>query len=128
MLAIIYGICQFIAHGVSPDFYLYTYIPVLVGIAAIVGLMAFYSRILSPSAAKISWKLLLLGFLPYLFLAFVIVFFGVYTIYRGLIVSFSVWPILAGVFWVAFGCRGIEQFYLMNEIVKLQSRIIPRVR
>jgi hypothetical protein len=43
-------------------------------------------------------------------------------------VSFSVWPILAGVFWVAFGCRGIEQFYLMNEIVKLQSRIIPRVR
>jgi hypothetical protein len=87
--------------------------------------MAYYSRVVSPSFAKISWKLLLLGFLSYLFLTYVIVFFGLYAIYRGVIVSFSVWTILAGIFWVAFGSRGIEQFYLMTEIVKQHSKIPP---
>ena len=122
VLAIIYGIYEFIARGASSDFYLYTYVPVLGGVAATVGLMAYYSRVVSPSFAKISWKLLLLGFLSYLFLTYVIMFFGLYAIYRGVIVSFSVWTILAGIFWVAFGSRGIEQFYLMTEIVKQHSR------
>jgi hypothetical protein len=71
--------------------------------------------------------LLLLGFLPYLFLTYVIVYFGLYAIYRGVIVSFSVWTILAGTFWVAFGYRGIDQFYLMTEIVKQHSKIHPAV-
>ena len=112
----------------SSDFCLYTYVPVLGGVTATVALMAYYSRVVSPSSAKISWKLLLLGFLPYLFLTYVVVYFGLYAIYRGVIVSFSVWTILAGTFWVAFGYRGIDQFYLMTEIVKQHSKIHLAVR
>jgi len=130
VVAIIYGLYEFVAWGASSDFYLYTYVPVFGGIAAMVGLMAYYLRVVSPTFAKISWRnlLLLLGFLPYLFLTYVIVFFGLYAIYRGVIVSFSVWTILAGIFWVPIGYRGIYQFYLMTEIVEQHSKTHPPVR
>jgi hypothetical protein len=69
--------------------------------------------------------LLFLGFLPYLFLTYVIVFFGLYAIYRGVIVSFSIWTILAGIFWIVWGYRGINHFYLMTEIVEQHRRTHP---
>jgi hypothetical protein len=46
----------------------------------------------------------------------------------GVIVSFSLWAICAGVFWVAIGYRGIDQFYLMTEIVEQHSKTHPPVR
>ena len=78
LAAIVYGIYEFTAWGTSSDFYLYTYIPVLGGVAAIVGLMMYHCALMSPALTKISWMnlLMLLGFLPYLFLTYVIVFFG----------------------------------------------------
>jgi hypothetical protein len=130
VLAIIYGIYEFIARGASSDFYLYTYVPVLGGVAATAGLMTYHLRVASPNFAKISWKnlLVLLGFLPYLFLIYVIGFLGLYTIYKGVMVSFSMWTILAGVFWVAIGYRGINQFYLMTGIVGQHSKTHPPIR
>jgi hypothetical protein len=97
LVAIVYGLYEFIAWGASSEFYLYTYVPVFGGIAAVVGLMAYYFCVLSPNFAKISWKnlLLLLGFLPYGFLTYVIVFFGLYAIYRGVFASFSIRTIRA---------------------------------
>jgi hypothetical protein len=128
--AIIYGLYEFIAWGASSDFYLYTYVPVFGGVAAIAGLMAYYLRVVSPNFAKISWKnlLLFLGLLPYLFLTYVIVFFGLYAIYRGVIVSFSVWTILAGIFWVGIAYRGIYRFWIMTEIVEQHSKTHPPIR
>jgi hypothetical protein len=119
LVAIVYGLYEFIAWGASSEFYLYTYVPVFGGIAAVVGLMAYYFCVLSPNFAKISWKnlLLLLGFLPYGFLTYVIVFFGLYAIYRGVFASFSIRTILAGIFWVAIAYHGIYQFWIMTEIV-----------
>jgi hypothetical protein len=107
-----------------------TYVPVLGGIAATAGLLAYYSRVSSPNFQKISWKNLLvfLGFLPYLFLIYVIVFFGLYAIYRGVIVSFSIWTVLAGIFWIAMGYRGISELYLMTEIVKQHGKTHPPIR
>lgn len=101
--------------------------PVLGGVAAMVGLMTYYLHVVSPAFTKISWMNLLglLGFLPYLFLTYIIVFFGLYTIYKGVIVSFSVWTILAGIFWVAIGYRSINCFYLMTEIVSAARRDAP---
>jgi hypothetical protein len=121
--AVLYGLYEFIAWGTSSDLYPYTYIPVLGGVAAIVGLMTYYLRVVSPTSAKISWMnlLVLLGFLPYFFLTYVIVFFGLYTIYKGVIVSFSIWTILAGIFWVAIGYGGIKCLYLMTEIVRVHD-------
>jgi len=130
VVAIIYGLYEFVAWGASSDFYLYTYVPMFGGGAAIAGLMAYYLRVASPHFAKISWKNLLvfLGLLPYLFLTYIIVFFGLYAIYRGLIVSFSIWTILAGSVWIAIGYRAIERFYLMTEIVEQHSKTHPPVR
>ncbi len=118
--AIIYGLYNFTVLGVAQDHYLYTYASTVGGMAGLGGLLTYYLLVVSPSLSKRSWKnlLLLLGFLPYLFLIYVIVFFGLYAIYRGVLVSFSIWTILGGLFWIAIGYRGINQFYLMTEIVK----------
>lgn len=120
LAAIIYGLYNFIALGTSQDHYLYTYVLVFGGIAALVGLMVYYLRVVSPSFAKISWinLLVLLGLLPYLFLTYVILFLGLYALYRGVLVSFSIWTILGGLLWTAMTYRGVNQFYLMTEIVK----------
>ena len=85
-----------------------------------VGLLTYYLLVVSSSLSKRSWKnlLLLLGLLPYLFLTYVIVFFGLYAISRGVLVSLSIWTILGGLFWIAIVYRGINQFFLMTEIVK----------
>lgn len=103
--------------------------PVLGGVAALAGLVTYYWRATSPNLAKISWNnlLLLLGFLPYLFLIYVIGFPGLYTIYKGVMVSFSIWTILAGIFWVAIGHRGIYRFWLMTQIVEQHSKSNPPV-
>lgn len=95
-----------------------------------VGLMTYYLRVVSPTFTKISWTnlLVLLGLLPFLFLIYVIVFFGLYTIYKGVIVSFSVWTVVAGIFWVAIGYRGIKFLYSMTEIVRLHGETNPPVR
>ncbi len=118
--AIIYGLYNFVLLGTSQDHYLYTFVPTLGGVAGMVGLLTYYLLVVSSSLSKRSWKnlLLLLGLLPYLFLTYVIVFFGLYAIYRGVLVSFSIWTILGGLFWIAIVYRGINQFYLMTEIVK----------
>jgi hypothetical protein len=118
--AIIYGLYNFAVLGVIQDHYLYTYVPALGGVAGMVGLLTYYLLVVSSSLSKRSWKnlLLLLGLLPYLFLIYVIVFFGLYAIYRGVLVSFSIWAILGGLFWIAIGYHGINQFYLMTEIVR----------
>ena len=130
LAAIVYGIYEFIAWGTSSDFYLYTYTPIVGGIAAMVGLMRYYLRVVSPTMTKISWinLLMLLGLLPYFFLTYVILFFGLYAIYKGVIVSFSVWTALAGIFWVAIGYRGINRLYLMTEIVRLHGEMHPPVK
>lgn len=114
----IYGIYKFIELGVSFDHYLYTYTPLFGGVAAIAGLGTYYLIVAMPR--KISWKnlLLLLGLLPYLFSLYVVGFLGAYMIYRGVVEQFSIWSIVAGLFWVVIGHRIVYQFYLMTEIVR----------
>ena len=103
---------------------MYTYVPVFGGIASIAGLVAYYLRVVSPTSTKISWKnlLLLLALPSYLFLIYVIGFLGLYAIYQGAIISFSVWTILNGICWIAIGYRAIGQLYLMTDIVKRSTK------
>jgi hypothetical protein len=63
--------------------------------------------------------------MPYFFSIYIIGFLGFYAIYKGVVVSFSVWSILAGIFWIAIGYRGINQFYLMTEIVRRHGEAHP---
>ena len=123
-LAVVYGIYEFVASGWSSEFYMYTYVPVFGGIASIAGLIAYYLRVVSPTSTKVSWKnlLLLLALPSYLFLIYVIGFLGLYAIYQGAIVSFSVWTILNGICWIAIGYRAIGQLYLMTDIVERSTK------
>jgi hypothetical protein len=127
LTAMIYGLYEFVAWGVSSNYYLYTYVPVLGGLGATAGLLTYYFRALCQR--NISWKnlLFLLGFLPFFFLIYIIGFLGFYTIYKGVMVSFSIWSILAGCFWVAIGYNGVNQFSLMTEIVRRHDEKYPLV-
>ena len=118
LAAMIYGIVEFIRLGWSRDYYLYTYAPVLGGVAASVGLFTYF--FLVSVERKKSWKglLFLLGLLPYLYSLYIMGGLGLYTIYEGLIGRFSFWSMIGGVFWVFIGFHLIYRFYLMTEIVR----------
>ena len=118
LVVMIYGIVEFIRLGWSRDYYLYTYAPVLGGVAASVGLFTYF--FLVSVERKKSWKglLFLLGLLPYFYSLYIMGGLGLYTIYEGLIGKFSFWSMLGGVFWVFIGFHLIYRFYLMTEIVR----------
>jgi hypothetical protein len=123
VIAMVYGAHQFSALGTSPEHYLYTYVPLLGGLAACTELFIYYVTVTAEGWGKKSWKnlLALLGLVPYAFFLYIIGFLGLYSIYRGVVDAFSVWSIVAGIFWILIGYRGISQFYLMTEIVRLHD-------
>jgi hypothetical protein len=118
LVAMTYGVVEFVRLGWSQDHYLYTYAPVLGGVAASVGLFTYFF-IVSVRHRR-SWKnlLVLLGFLPYLYALYIMSVLGLYTIFEGIIGVFSFWTMLGGVFWVFIGFHLIYRFYLMTEIVR----------
>src|SRR5580704_295222 len=91
-IVMIYGIYKFVSLGVSWDHYLYTYILLFGGLAAITGLF-IYIEFLRRSRRS---PLMLLGYIPYLFSLYVIGFLGMYGLYTGLFQAFSIWSIIAG--------------------------------
>src|SRR5947209_1283284 len=103
LVVMIYGIVEFIRLGFSQDHYLYTYAPVLGGVAASVGLFTYFFIV--SVRRKRSWKILLvlLGFLPYLYSLYVMGFLGVYTIFEGVVGVFSAWSMIGGILWVFVG-------------------------
>jgi hypothetical protein len=118
LVAMIYGAVEFVRLGWSLDHYLYTYGPVLGGVAASVGLFTYF--FLVSVRRKRSWKVLLvlLGFLPYFYALYIMGVLGLFTIYEGVIGMFSFWSMIGGVFWVFVGFHLIYRFYLMTEIVR----------
>jgi hypothetical protein len=118
LVAMTYGVVEFVRLGWSQDYYLYTYAPVLGGVAASVGLFTYFFIV--SVRHKRSWKnlLVLLGFLPYLYALYIMGVLGLYTIFEGIIGVFSFWTMLGGVFWVFIGFHLIYRFYLMTEIVR----------
>jgi hypothetical protein len=123
----IYGLYEFITLGVSLDHYLHTYIPLLGGVVAFAGFFTYY--LVASMPRKISWKnlLQLLGLLPYCFALYVVGFLGLYTIYRGLVEVFSIWLIIAGLFWATVGYVILNRFYLITEIVRRHDELFKDV-
>ena len=118
LVAMIYGIVEFIRLGWSQDYYLYTYAPVLGGVAASVGLFTYFSLVSVERKKSRKNLLVLLGFLPYLYSLYILGVLGLYTIYEGIIGKFSFWSMIAGVFWVFLGFQLSYRFYLMTEMVR----------
>src|SRR5215213_8869235 len=118
LIVMIYGIVGFIQLGWSQDHYLYTYAPVLGGVAASVGLFTYFFLVsvrLKKSRKKL---LILLGILPYFYALYIMGVLGLYTIYEGIIGKFSFWAMLGGVFWIFLGFHLIYRFHAMTEIVR----------
>jgi hypothetical protein len=104
LVVMIYGIVEFIRLGWSQDYYLFTYAPVLGGVAASVGLFTYF--------------FLVSVFLPYFHSLYIMGVLGLYTIYEGIIGKFSFWSMIGGVLWLFLGFHLIYRFYLMTEIVR----------
>jgi hypothetical protein len=122
LAAMIYGMVEFTRLGWSQDHYLYTYAPVLGGVAASVGLFTYF--FLVSVRRKRSWRtlLVLLGILPYLYSLYIMGILGLYTIYEGVIGKFSFWSMIGGVLWVFVGFHLIYRFHLMTEIVRQHEK------
>jgi hypothetical protein len=118
IIAMIYGIVGFIRWGWSQDYYLYTYAPVLGGVAASVGLFTYFFLVSVERKKSLKNLLVLLAFLPYFYSLYIIAVLGLYTTYEGMIAKFSFWSMIGGVFWVFLGFHLIYRFYLMTEIVR----------
>jgi hypothetical protein len=118
LVVMIYGVLEFIRLGWSQDHYLYTYAPVLGGVAASVGLFTYF--FLVSVRRKRSWKtlLFLLALLPYFYSLYIMGVLGLYTIFEGVIGKFSLWSMISGLFWIFVGFHLIYRFYLMTEIVR----------
>ena len=122
LVVMIYGIVEFIRLGWSQDYYVYTYAPVLGGVAASVGLFT-YCLLVSVERKKSRKNLLvLLRFLPYFYSLYIIGVLGLYTIFEGVVGVFSFWSMIGGVFWVFVGFHLIYRFYLMTEIVRQHEK------
>ncbi len=117
LIGMIYGIVEFVRLGWSRDHYLYTYAPVLGGVAASVGLFTYF--FLVSVERKRSWKtlLFLLGLLPYLYALYLMGVLGLYTIFEGVIGKFSFWSMIGAIFWLFAGFHLIYRFHLMTDIV-----------
>ena len=118
LVAMIYGVVEFFRLGWSQDHYLYTYAPVLGGVAASVGLFTYFFLVSVERRRSRRNLLVLLGLLPYLYSLYIMGVLGLYTIYEGVIGKFSFWTMIGGIFWVFVGFHLIYRFYLVTEIVR----------
>jgi hypothetical protein len=121
LAAMIYGVVEFIRLGWSRDHYLYTYAPVLGGVAASAGLFTYFFVVSVERKSRQKTLLLLLGLLPRLYSLYIMGVLGLYTILEGVIGQDSVWSMISGVLWVFVGFHLIYRFYLVTEIVRRQD-------
>ena len=109
---------EFIRLGWSQDHYVYTYAPVLGGVAASAGLFTYFFVVSVERKTSQKTLLLLLGLLPRLYSLYIMGVLGLYTILEGVIGEDSVWSMICGVFWVFVGFHLMYRFYLVTEIVR----------
>lgn len=96
LAAMIFGIVEFIRLGPSQDQYLYTYAPVLGGVAASIGLFTYFFVLSAERKESRKRLLFLLGLLPYFYSLYIIGVLGLYTIYEGVTGKFSFWSMIGG--------------------------------
>jgi hypothetical protein len=118
LAAMIYGVVGFIRLGWSQDHYLYTYAPVLGGVAASAASFTYFFVVSVEREKRRKTLLLLLGLLPNLYSFYIMGVLGLYTILEGVIGQDSVWSMVGGVLWVFVGFHLMYRFYLVTEIVR----------
>jgi hypothetical protein len=118
LAAMIYGIVEFIRLGWSQEYWLYTYAPVLGGIAASAGLFTYFFALSVERKNSRKTLLFLLGLLLRLYSLYIMGVLGLYTILEGVTGSDTVWSMIGGVIWVFVGFHLIYRFYLVTDIVR----------
>lgn len=118
LVAMIYGMVEFIRLGWAPNHFLYTYATVLGGVAASAGLFTYFFLISAERNRRRKNLLVLFGFFPYLYSLYILGVLGFYTIFEGLISQLSLLSMIGGVFWVFVGFHLGYRFHLVTEMVK----------
>jgi len=118
LVAMIYGVFEFTRLGRSQEYFVYTYAPVVGGIAASAGLFTYFFVLSAERKKSRKTLLMLLGLLPYLYSLYIMGVLGLYTIFEGVIGSDSVWSMIGGVVWVFVGFHLFYRFYLVTDIVR----------
>jgi hypothetical protein len=118
LAAMIYGVVEFVRLGWSRDYWLYTYAPVLGGIADSAGLFTYFFVVSVERKTSRKNLLFLLSLLPNLYAIYIMGVLGLYTILEGVIGEDSVWSMIGGVVWVFVGFHLMYRFYLVTEIVR----------
>jgi hypothetical protein len=118
LVAMIYGVVEFIRLGWSPDHFLYTYAAVLGGVVASAGLFTYFFLVSAERNRRRKNLLVVFGFLPYLYSLYIMGVLGLYTIFEGLVGKLSFLSMIGGVFWVFVGFHLVYRFYLVTEIVR----------
>jgi hypothetical protein len=118
LAAMIYGGVEFIRLGWSQDHYLYTYAPVLGGIAASAGLFTYFFVLSVERKNSRKNLLFLLGLLPNFYALYIMGVLGLYTILEGVTGSDTVWSMIGGIIWVFVGFHLMYRFYLVTDIVR----------
>src|ERR1700759_2885700 len=116
LAATIYGVVEFIRLGWSQVHYLYTYAPVLGGVAASAGLFTYFFIVSVERKSSHKNLLFFLGLLPNLYALYIMGVLGLYTILEGVIGEDSVGSMSSGV-WCVCGVLPLSsRFYRVTEI------------
>jgi hypothetical protein len=118
LAAMTYGVFEFIRWGWSHEYVLYTYAPVLGGVAASAGLFTYFFVLSVERKNSRKNLLFLLGLLPNFYALYIMGVLGLYAILEGVIGKDSVWSMIGGILWVFVGFHLIYRFYLVTEIVR----------
>ena len=118
LAAMTYGIVELVRLGWSLDHYLYTYATVSGGVSASAGLFTYFFLIPAKPSRSRKNLMLLSGFLPYFYSLYIVGVLGLYTIFEGMMGTFSLLSMVGGVFWVFVGFHLFYRFYLVTEIVR----------
>lgn len=116
LLVVIYGIYRIVHEGILPPWPNGT-ILVVGGIVSAICIFS-YMRSIEAGPGK-SWGKALSGFgglIPYAYSLYVIGYVGIWSLVQLVIVAFSWWELVAGIFGVLIGYRILKTFYDLTEL------------
>ena len=115
----IYGGYEFFKIGLDPNFFLYTYVPLIGGFVSLISL-SLWLRLASKPYQE-GWLRFLSahsGWIMLFYLLYIVIFLGAYSIYQGIFGGDSRWSILIGIVWMALGHRSASEFARLQEVPK----------
>ena len=121
LLVLAYSIAECLRRGLGPEFYPYTYVPLVGSILSTLGAFSYAFVALpaarAPSRSWLRFTATQAGLIPYFFGLYVFAFLGIYRVWTGFSSSGSS-SIKAGVFLTLVGYWILRRIWLLSEMGK----------